>query len=232
LKTNFTYNERNKIETKEKEKQMSLRNKTVIQIGSHIGNTKNDPLFASVDETTRLILVEPVPYLFEELKKNYERKMNGATNNIVFINKAVSNFIGEIELTIVSPKNDFDKFPPWASQLSSINTTHIKSHLPNLMMETRKVPTTTLDAIIAENGITEIELLQTDTEGHDYVILMNYTYNVKPKRIMFEHKHMDGTFLTGEHYSECLAFLQGMNYKMLYQDTEDTLMELCHGEKN
>jgi hypothetical protein len=42
-------------------------NKTIIQIGSHVGNTCNDPIFNIVDNDTNLILVEPVPYLFEQL---------------------------------------------------------------------------------------------------------------------------------------------------------------------
>jgi len=41
---------------------------SVLQIGSHIGNTPNDPIYNLIDESTRLILVEPVPYLFEQLK--------------------------------------------------------------------------------------------------------------------------------------------------------------------
>jgi len=43
--------------------------RTFIQIGSHVGNTINDPLFNIVDQHTTLILVEPVPFLFEQLKK-------------------------------------------------------------------------------------------------------------------------------------------------------------------
>ena len=84
-------------------------NKTIIQIGSHIGNTVNDPIFSIVDNTTTLILVEPVTFLFEQLKRNYEDKFT-CTKNIHFINKAVSNFIGEIEMTIPSEKNDFSRF--------------------------------------------------------------------------------------------------------------------------
>ena len=43
--------------------------KCILQIGSHIGNTPNDPIYKLVNENTKLILVEPVPYLFNELKK-------------------------------------------------------------------------------------------------------------------------------------------------------------------
>ena len=47
----------------------------ILQIGSHIGDTINDPIFNNVDETTKLFLVEPVPYLFEQLKINYKKKI-------------------------------------------------------------------------------------------------------------------------------------------------------------
>ena len=53
-----------------------------------------------------------------------------------------------------------------------------------------------------EYNINQIDLLHTDTEGHDYTILMNYNFEIKPKRIMFEHKHMDGLNTVGIKYDE------------------------------
>ena len=47
------------------------KNKTIIQVGSHVGKSKNDPIFNYVDESTKLILIEPVPYLFNKLKYHY-----------------------------------------------------------------------------------------------------------------------------------------------------------------
>ena len=46
-------------------------NRCVIQIGSHVGHTENDPIFKHIDKTTKLFLVEPVPYLFYQLQDNY-----------------------------------------------------------------------------------------------------------------------------------------------------------------
>ena len=201
-----------------------FRNSVVIQIGSHIGNTINDPIFKEVDETTRLILVEPVPYLFDQLKKNYEKK--NINNNIIFINKAVSNYIGYIELTIPSQKNDFSKFPNWASQLASTNENHCKMHLPDLITEKINVKTTTINEIIKEYNIKEIGILHTDTEGHDYDILMNYDFTIKPKYVLFEHKHMDGIFTVGKKYEQLKKFLEKHGYKYNNSDSEDTIFEL------
>lgn len=200
-------------------------NKTIIQIGSHIGNTSNDPIFNIIDNNTKLILVEPVPYLFEQLKKNYKSKFVN-NQNIIFINKAVSNFIGEIELTIPSQKNDFSKFPFWASQLASVNPNHALGHINNLLVEKITVNTTTINEIIKEYSIKQIDLLHTDTEGHDYTILMNYNFDIKPKKIMFEHKHMDGLHKVGIKYKELSNKLLSLGYKKVEQNREDTIFEL------
>lgn len=123
--------------------------KTIIQIGSHIGKTSNDPIFNMVDINTKLILVEPVSFLFKQLKNNYSQKFIN-NQNIIFINKAVRNFIGEIEMVVPSEKNDFSKLPFWASQIGSINPQHALKHIKNLIVEKITVQTTTLNQIVRE----------------------------------------------------------------------------------
>jgi FkbM family methyltransferase len=201
-------------------------NKTIIQIGSHVGNTVNDPIFNIIDDNTTLILVEPVPYLFEQLKNNYKNKFVN-NQHIYFINKAVSNFIGEIEMTIPSEKNAFDLLPFWASQLASINPDHATGHIHHLLVEKISVKTTTLNEIIKEYNLTHIDLLHTDTEGHDYTILMNYNFEIKPKMIMFEHKHMDGLFTVGIKYIELSNKLLSLGYIKIGQNSEDTTFQLA-----
>jgi len=198
-------------------------NKTIIQIGSHIGDTRNDLIFKEVNKTSKLILVEPVPYLFKKLKENYDKK---EIDDIIYINKAVSSHVGNIELTIPSEKNDFSKFPFWASQLSSVNENHIKNHqskgkITNLIVEKIKVPTTTLDKIIEDYNLKEIELIQTDTEGHDYDILFSYSFKIKPKKILFEHKHLDLNL-----HEKLKEKLKSLSYKLEYSNKYDSLYKL------
>jgi len=199
--------------------------KTIIQIGSHIGNTINDPIFNIVDNDTKLILVEPVPFLFEQLKNNYLTKYKD-NPNIYFINKAVSNFIGQIEMTVPSEKNNFNKLPYWASQLGSINSDHAIKHINNLIVEKIIVETTTLNEIIKQYDLTSIDLLHTDTEGHDYTILMDFDFIIKPTKIIFEHKHMDGFTTVGVKYEELSNKLISLNYKKLSKTKEDTIFIL------
>jgi len=197
---------------------------TIIQIGSHIGHTINDPIFQNVKSSTNLILVEPVPYLFEILVKNYNDKY--PDNRFIFINKAVSNFIGEIEMIIPSLKNDFKNLPFWASQLSSINKDHVSSHIPEIITEKIKVKTTTINEIIKNYNIINIDLLHTDTEGHDYVILMDYDFCIKPKKIIFEYKHTDGVLKIGINLKILLDKLYSLNYKIVNMTDEDLTLIL------
>lgn len=201
------------------------KNKTVIQIGSHIGNTQNDPIYNEIDESTILVLVEPVPYLFIHLINNYKVKLHNLTN-VTFINKAVSDFVGEINMTAPSERNDFTTLPFWASQLASINTNHATGHIHNLLVDTIKVRTTTIDEIIREHKIRQIDLLHTDTEGHDFRILMNYSFKIKPRQILFENKHMDGLLLRGYNYKMLSDRLESLGYTKKYENDEDTMYEL------
>lgn len=196
------------------------RHQTILQIGSHVGKTINDPIFDLVDETTRLILVEPVPLLFEQLKNNYISRFSDHSQ-ITFINKAVSSFVGTIELTIPSEKNNFSDLPFWADQLSSVNRNHAKNHIENLITETITVPTTTISEIIREHKIEKIHLLHIDTEGHDFTILMHYDFCLLPQQIIFECKHM-----TEESYDILSKHLMNLGYSNVFRNYEDAMFEI------
>ena len=201
-------------------------NETIIQIGSNVGDTHNDPIFNIITNNTNLILVEPVPFLFEQLKNNYAKKF-GNTPNIIFINKAVSNFIGKILMTTPSEKNDFSKLPWWASQIGSVNSNHATEHIPTLLVEEINVETTTINEIVKEYNIKQIDLLQIDAEGHDYIILMDYNFEIKPKKIIFEDKHMDGYCTTGIKYDELSNKLLSLGYIKTDQHGGDTTFQLA-----
>jgi FkbM family methyltransferase len=201
------------------------KNKSVIQIGSHVENVSNDPIFNHVNETTKLILVEPDPYLFKKLKTKYEKKLKNVTN-VCFINKAVSNFIGTIDLTIPSERNDFTKLPIWARQLTSVNTNHAIQHINHILVDTITVETLTIDELIKQYNITEIDLLHTTTEDYDYTILMNYSFIIKPKTILFKHKHMDGICRVGNKYIELSNTLFLLGYDKIFQNDENSMYTL------
>ena len=81
-----------------------------------------------------------------------------------------------------------------------------------------------MNEIVKEYNVDNIDFLHTDTEGHDYTIL-KITIFWLAKKIMFEHKHIDGTFTVGEKYSDLITLLN-KNYEIVHQDSEDTTLIL------
>jgi FkbM family methyltransferase len=196
-----------------------------LQIGAHIGHYKDDALFYMSTTSRTMVLVEPVPYAFKTLVKHCEEYKQD--HKILCMNVAVSNYDGTLRLYIPGVKNDFSKYPPWATELASANPTHISSILPDLVTEVIDVKCTRLNTLIQDLGIKRIEYLMVDTEGHDYDILMDLDLSIlKPKKIRFENKHMDGVHVRGEKYEKLLKHYELRGYTKTDENDEDTVLTL------
>ena len=198
-----------------------------LQIGANIGNTNSDFLFKKNLINKNLILIEPVPYLFQTLINNYKR--NHSNNNIFVLNIAISNKDGTLDLYVPSLSNNLSMLPSWITELSSADKDHIKNHisesLPNLIVDKISVPCLTLNSLIKLYSIKEINYLIIDTEGHDYDILMDLDLNkLKPKNIRFENSHTDGTHKKGQNYMNLINHLFNHGYKLVEETHQDTLV--------
>ncbi|NBP00764.1 MAG: FkbM family methyltransferase [Proteobacteria bacterium] len=207
----------------------------VVQVGCHVGSSHADYIFKIINQDSRAIFIEPVDFLFNKLKENYNTKF--PNNNFIFLNCAISNKEGSLKLYVpdieifseISEKNYIEKkLPRWADQLASVHKTHVKDHYLNLDVKEIEVPCRTLMSIINEYNIDDLQILSIDTEGHDFEVLETLDLNVlKPKKIIFEHKHMEGTNKPpAERYNKLMSLLLEHNYKVTNKDTEDTVVEL------
>ncbi len=195
---------------------------TFIQIGSHEGNTINDPIFSLVNKYQwKGVLIEPIPYLFERLKMNY-KNVSGVffENEIISDSNEIVDFYYFDEEDVQSPG-----LPSWVSQLGSVNSAHAGVHLPGIEVKKFTKKCLTFQDIINKYRFNEVDLLHIDTEGHDVVILQSINFDkIKPKVILFEHKHADGVFVVGEKYKHCCDYLEKNGYALIYKNSEDTLM--------
>jgi FkbM family methyltransferase len=210
------------------DKSIIMKNVDFLQIGSHVGNTQSDKLFNQDIINKNIILIEPVPFLFNLLMENYKIKDK---NNILFLNLAISNKNDTLELYSPSINNDFSKYPFFASQLTSANKDHISTHnkCDHLIVDKISVQCFTLNKLIEMFDIKSIDYLMIDTEGHDYDILMDFNLdNIKPNKICFENKHTDGTFIRGKNYIELINKLYKYGYKLIHEDSEDTIVTLSN----
>ena len=204
----------------------------IIQIGAHIGYSTNDPIYSKNLNNKSIILIEPVPFLFNILVHNYKIKCKNENIDVTFLNLAVSNKDGTIDMYAPSKNCNFDNLPYWLSQMGSVTDEHFHNHnlfdrFPDFKVEKINVQCKTLNTIIKENNISSIDTLIVDTEGHDYAILraLDLSY-IKPKNIIFEHKYMDGTYKRGKNFMDLTNYLINNGYKFVKEDEEDIYFTL------
>ena len=208
----------------------------LIQVGCHIGNTLNDrKTIGLFDIKSNAIFVEPIKRFYDLMVKNHNRDY--PSNKFIFLNKACSNKVGELELyepDIITFSRETEPeyieraLPNWIDQLTSVYPDHVSNHHLSINTKLVKVPCITLNQLIHEYEITELKSLVIDTEGHDFEILNDLDLNLlRPKKIIFEHKHMEGTNkIVGEKYDTILNKLFSFGYVKTHMDTEDTYLEL------
>jgi FkbM family methyltransferase len=204
----------------------------ILQIGAHIGNSTNDPIYNTNLSNKSILLIEPVPFLYNILVHNYRVKCLTENVNVEILNIAISDKNGIIDIYAPSKDCDFSQLPHWISQIGSITDEHMHNHdifnrFPEFKVEKISVECKTLNTLIKEKNIKSIDRLIVDTEGHDYTILMALDLSLlKPKNIIFEHKYMDGTYKKGENYINLLNHFLQNGYKFIKEDDEDTYLSL------
>jgi FkbM family methyltransferase len=196
----------------------------ILKIGANTGKLKNDPFFTQINANHKCIFIEPIKEYYDELVNNYNDKC--PNNNFIFLNEAISQNNDEITLYYPSKDNEYDKLPWWINQLASSNMEHIKNHGYLIKLDNIKMKPKTINDIIDEYKINELYILQIDTEGFDYEILMAMDLNkLRPKYIEFEHLHMDGHRTTGEKYKKLLKHFRKYGYTVKLKDEDDTILE-------
>lgn len=206
----------------------------LIHVGSHVGDYHTDKFFHTLSSNSKVIFVEPVAALFEKLIHNCNKYY--PENNFIHLNCAISNKNGT--LTLYTP--DVEIFSDavlqmyierelvnWVDQLTSVHKNHIRDHYINVPPKELVVKCITLNSLIEQYNITSLDTLYIDTEGHDYEVLEGLDLDkLKPKRIVFEHKHMEGTNMKpGKRYRTLLAKLFSYGYNLVSFTSEDT--EVC-----
>lgn len=186
-----------------------------IQIGSNDGFL-GDPIYKYIRrDKWRGVLIEPVEYLFRQLKKNYAPINHD--NRLNFEQIAVSDESGHKNFYYVKDFTPSEALPVYLNQQGSFNKAHldaVKEKFPAVDIGTVAVPCKTVDAIVEKYQPKRIDLIHIDTEGHDFAILQSINFlRLQPKMVYFEHRHMTRT-----QRDELIALLQPFGYKILEEE--------------
>ena len=164
----------------------------VVQIGANDGMS-GDPLADAFSKTRWSgLLIEPVPHLYEMLVAHYRDR-----SGLRIERAAVSTYDGDAPLYRL--RTVPGQSPEWFNQLASLDREVLLKHrssipeIDSLLIEER-VPTVRLDTLLAHHGISKVDFLVIDTEGHDLEILRTLDFTrFRPTLLMFEHQHLSET---------------------------------------
>jgi FkbM family methyltransferase len=179
-----------------------------VQIGAHNGRT-DDKLYHYVKRHQwQGILVEPIRYLFDELKENY-RDLAG----LQFVNKAIGPAAG-IRKFYGIRKVDAD-MPSWYNQVGSFDRAVVlkaRDSIPGLedLICELDIECITFRDLVEAHGVPELDLLLIDTEGFDYEIIKTIDFSrIRPALIIYEHIH-----LSEADAAACSALLRRAGYRV------------------
>ena len=190
-----------------------------IQIGANDG-LRNDPIREFIiRDKWQGILVEPIPFVFDELKHNYHYLHR---NNLRFVNAAITSVCDEsISFWTFSDHflNSLTKNERYIYlRKSAFNKNHLIRLLknqsvklnPNKILRELKVPTLTLMCLVERYWMKKhIDLLIIDAEGHESTIIPNIDLNkLQPKAIFFEWVNLE------EKEKDVFSFLENNGYEI------------------
>jgi FkbM family methyltransferase len=156
----------------------------VVQVGANDGKAF-DPLRESiVAHELPGLLVEPLPDLFDELRRNY-----AGMPGLIFENVAIGSEEGRRPFFRVRPGCEG---PEMWQGLGSFDRGHLeRAGVPASEIETCLVDVVPMGTLLARHGIVDITLLQVDTEGFDdHVVRATLESGILPLVINYEHCHL------------------------------------------
>jgi len=134
--------------------ELGRRSATFFDVGANVGLASL--LVAASSPPTRVHAFEPVPQIFERLRRNVE--VNPGFTNVVLHQLALSNTSGEAVMHV--PLDEWGRVPTEASlgprsQVSQDAATRVE----------------TLDNIVQQHAIDRVDLVKIDTEGTEHWVL-------------------------------------------------------------
>jgi FkbM family methyltransferase len=183
----------------------------IIQIGANNGKDHVFDLINDNKDSLELaILVEPIPFIIDELKNQYKD-----INNIVIENIAITQDedLNSMDLYYLKDSN---------YEVSSFSKHHVINHKPKgstYELNSLSVPCMTINKLMEKHNIQTLDYLFIDTEGLDVHIIASFDFNkYKVKDIIFESVHTDGVFSRNKNFQQLSEYLDQLGYEVSFID--------------
>ena len=144
------------------------RNGVFVDIGANEGVQISNTFFLEKERGWTGICIEPLPVEFNKLTEN---------RSSINLNICVSDFEGETDFTYVEG---------YANMLSGMSDQYNKTHMERVLGEVNhyggkihniKVPVKTLQSVLDEHNVLDIDFCSIDTEGSEFSIVKSIDFN-------------------------------------------------------
>jgi FkbM family methyltransferase len=185
---------------------------TFVEVGSNDGSQYDDLRPHILSGRWRGVMVEPVPYVFERLERNYGHLDGVALERLAIADR--EDTLPFHHLAEASP-DELAELPSWYDAIGSFDRETVLRHdeIPRIeeRLTVTEVPCITFEALCERNGIERIDLLAVDTEGADAAILRQADLEARrPRLVLYEHYH-----LSPADRDECRDRLARIGYELL-----------------
>jgi len=202
-----------------------MNNFGLVVIGAHHGYWLQD----EIKKTSKnILLIEPVPYNFLQLKKKYQY-----LNNIFFEQSFIGSNNSQISFFFVKEDSISKLGKHWASGIGSFSKKHILDHkskrfnIEDNDINEIQIQSTTFNELCKKHKITIIDKLLIDVEGAEKQIIESIDYKkILIKELVFEYKHLDGSFLFNNNLKTLIKFLNNKSFKETARDKENITFKI------
>jgi FkbM family methyltransferase len=188
------------------EQQMNF---SLVVVGANTGERLGEKIEECLKRGA-VLLIEPVPWIFEKLKAKHGRV------ELISLLEAVISESDADQISFFAPTQSANEVAMWGDQLGSLSPVHAISHSTDFAgkIEEIKVKGLSFRTLIEKFQIENIDSLCIDTEGYDSILLRTFPFEkIKPKEIIFEYKHSDGIFNIGKNFANVLTVLDESGYR-------------------
>lgn len=184
------------------------RSKVFVEVGAFDGTHYSNVRRLVERHGWTGISIEPVGKNFEKLVASY------AGTGVRCVRACVSERDGDVEMNV----STYPHLPEWGSDVASLSPEGMGRWQTRYgaVWGVEKVPARRLTAILEEQGVSDIDLLSVDAEGHDLEVVRSLDLErYRPRLIVVEY---------GERRAEILDHLHGHRYALLEDNRQDLFL--------
>jgi FkbM family methyltransferase len=181
-------------------------NPVILDVGAHTGTDTVE--LARIWPKGHLIAIEAVPFLYEHLIKNTRNESNVSCYQFALSDKCgrakfyVSSGSGDSSSSILAPKE------------------HLIYHPTVLFKDVIEVETMTLDQWAKENGISHIDFMWLDMQGHELAMLKACPEILKTVNVIYTEVSYLEVYAGCALFPEMRQWLEAQGFGLVYEEKE------------